>query len=270
MNNTLKTMLGVAGLIVATQAAAQVTFYEREGFRGRSFDADRPIANFERFGFNDRAASAVVQDGAWEVCEDARFSGRCVVLQPGRYESLSRMGLNYQVSSVRPANTHTSSNDRQRYAVAGDQERWHRHNDERLYTADVTSVRAIMGQAEQRCWVEQQQVVQNDRGGPNVGGAIIGGVLGGILGHQIGNGRGNDVATAAGAIGGAAVGSNVGRGDEGNVVTSRDVQRCASVPHDRPDYYDVTYFFRGQEHHVQMSTPPGRSITVNQDGEPRV
>ena len=31
MNNTLRTMLGVAGLIVATQAAAQVTFYEREG-----------------------------------------------------------------------------------------------------------------------------------------------------------------------------------------------------------------------------------------------
>src|SRR5512141_2289595 len=88
MNNTLKTMLGVAGLIVATQAAAQVTFYEREGFRGRSFDTDRPVGNFERFGFNDRAASAVVQDGAWEVCEDARFSGRCVVLQPGRYESL--------------------------------------------------------------------------------------------------------------------------------------------------------------------------------------
>jgi uncharacterized protein YcfJ len=37
----------------------------------------------------------------------------------------------------------------------------------------------------------------------------------------------------------------------------------------KPDYWDVTYTFRGQEHHVQMVTPPGRTITVNRLGEPR-
>jgi uncharacterized protein YcfJ len=172
---------------------------------------------------------------------------------------------------VRPVDQRDARADGdRRYAVAGDQERWRRHNDERLYTADVTSVRAIMGQAEQRCWVEQQQVVQNDRRDPNVGGAIVGGVLGGILGHQIGGGRGQDVATVAGALGGAAVGSNVGRGDNGQVVSSQDVQRCTSVPRERPDYYDVTYNFRGQEHHVQMSSPPGRTLEVNERGEPRI
>ena len=86
----------------ATQAAAQVTFYQGEGFRGRSFTADRPIGNLERQGFNDRASSAVVDGGAWQVCEDARFSGRCVVLRPGQYDSLRAMGLDNEISSVRP------------------------------------------------------------------------------------------------------------------------------------------------------------------------
>jgi hypothetical protein len=27
--------------------------------------------------------------------------------------------------------------------------------------------------------------------------------------------------------------------------------------------------FRGQVHHVQMTEPPGPTITVNRDGEPR-
>src|SRR5438309_1975139 len=59
MKKALTMALGAAGILVAVQAAAQVTFYEREGFRGRSFNADREIGNLERFGFNDRAASVV-------------------------------------------------------------------------------------------------------------------------------------------------------------------------------------------------------------------
>src|SRR5947209_15453642 len=102
MNRTLKMALGVAGLVVAANAAAQVTFYEREGLRGRSFDADQPVQNFDRYGFNDRAASAEVRGGRWEVCENARFEGRCVVLQPGRYNDLGTVGLKFQISSVRP------------------------------------------------------------------------------------------------------------------------------------------------------------------------
>ena len=61
MNALLKNALCVAGLVIATQAAAQVTFYEGEDFRGRSFTADRQVGNFERYGFNDRASSAVVR-----------------------------------------------------------------------------------------------------------------------------------------------------------------------------------------------------------------
>jgi uncharacterized protein (UPF0179 family) len=95
--------------------AAQVVFYEGEGFQGRSFTTEREVGNFERFGFNDRASSAVVTADRWEVCEDARFSGRCVVLRPGRYPSLAAMGLNNRVSSVRDVSKNTQI-DNNRYA----------------------------------------------------------------------------------------------------------------------------------------------------------
>jgi hypothetical protein len=39
MSNALKTALGVVGIVIATQAAAQVTLYSREDFRGESFTA---------------------------------------------------------------------------------------------------------------------------------------------------------------------------------------------------------------------------------------
>jgi len=268
MNAILKTALAVAGVAIATQAAAQITFYEREGFEGRSFTTEREIRNFERFGFNDRASSIVVLGDRWEVCEDARFSGRCVVLRPGRYPSLAAMGLNNRVSSVRDVSRSARIDDN-RYApapiAAGD---YNRRDNERLYEANVTSVRAVVGPPDQRCWVEREQVVQ-ERRNANVPGAIAGAVIGGILGHQVGNGRGQDLATAGGAVAGAAVGANVGR-DGGQQVTTQDVQRCESVPSQaRPDHWDVIYTFRGQEHRMQMTAPPGPTITVNDRGEPR-
>jgi uncharacterized protein YcfJ len=140
---------------------------------------------------------------------------------------------------------------------------------ERLYEVPVTSVRAVVGPPEQRCWVERQQVVEEHSDNVNVPGAIAGAVIGGVLGHQVGSGRGRDVATAGGAVAGAAIGANVGRG--GTQVYSQDVQRCAAVEgQPRPDYWDVRYVFRGVEHRVQMSAPPRRTIMVNIYGEPRV
>jgi uncharacterized protein YcfJ len=277
MNRTLHTALGIAGLVVATQAAAQVTFYEREDFRGRSFTADHPIGNLERAGFNDRASSARVDGGAWQVCEDSRFSGNCVVLQPGQYDSLRAIGLNNAISSVRPVDRY-SSNDRRdepRYAqdaprydaprIAGNAD-YDRGDANRPYEAPVTSVHAVVGPPEQRCWVERQDVAQDNH---NVPGAVIGGVIGGILGHQVGAGRGNTAATIGGAVAGAAIGSNVNRGGDG--VYSRDVQRCESARNDAaPAYWDVTYDFRGVEHHVQTSAPPGPTIPVDRNGDPRM
>jgi uncharacterized protein YcfJ len=268
MNTILRNALAAAGLAVAVPAAADVTFFENDGFQGRSFSTQKPVRDFQRFGFNDRASSVVVIGDRWEVCENARFDGRCVVLRPGRYPSLSAMGLNDRVSSVRIVNRQARIEDN-RYAPAPmpvyDSRR---RNRERIHEAQVTSVRAVLAQSErQRCWVEREQVGQSG-GSANVPGAIVGAIIGGVLGHQVGSGRGNDAATAGGAIAGGVIGSNVNR--DGNDGYFRDVRRCDNVPSGaRTEYYDVTYNFRGQEHRVQMASDPGRTVTVNDRGEPR-
>jgi uncharacterized protein YcfJ len=248
---------GSAPVPAPAPVAAQVTFYEGEGFQGRSFITDKPIGNLERLGFNDRASSVVVVGNPWEVCDDIGFSGRCVTLRPGRYPSLATIGLNNRISSLRIAGGDYAPAP----AAAYD---YRRRDSERLYEANVTSVRAVVGTPEQRCWVEREQVVQ-DRSS-NVPGAVAGAVIGGIIGHQAASGRRQDLATALGAVAGAAVGANVGRGQQ---VATQDVQRCASAPRQAPEYWDVTYNFRGQEHRVQMTAAPGPTVTVNERGEPR-
>jgi uncharacterized protein YcfJ len=152
---------------------------------------------------------------------------------------------------------------------AGESQRDYRRRDnETLYEVPVSSVRAVMGPGGgQRCWIEREQVSEA-RPRANIGGAIAGGLIGGILGHQIGGGTGRDIATVGGAVAGAAVGSNVGRND--TVPATRDVQRCTSAYDGQAEYWDVSYIFRGVQHQVQMSSPPGRTILVNANGEPRI
>lgn len=252
------------------KASGQVTFYEHEGFAGRSFATVQSIDNFVQNNFNDRASSVVVMGSPWELCDNVRYSGRCVVLQPGQYPSMAAMGLNDRVSSVR-AVSRDARNDDNRYAppapVAAPDYR--RRNNERLYEANVTSVRAVVGTPEQRCWVEPGQVAQT-QGNANIPGAIAGALIGGILGHQVGGGSGKDIATAGGVIAGAAIGANIGRNDSAQQAATQDVQRCESIPNRaQAQYWDVSYNFRGQEHRTQMTAPPGNTITVNEQGEPR-
>jgi uncharacterized protein YcfJ len=248
--------------------AGQITFHEREGFEGRTFTADRQVGNFERQGYNDRASSVIVSGTPWEVCDDALFKGQCVILRPGRYPSLAAMNLNNRVSSARMVNG-PARIEPSRYAPAPSMTYdYRRRLDERIYEAVVTSVRAVLGTPEQRCWVERGQVTQ-ERSGANVPGAIAGAIIGGILGHQIGSGRGNDAATVGGVVAGGVVGANVGR--DGRTQTyAPDVKRCENVAGSgQPDYWDVTYNFRGVEHRIQMTTAPGPTVTVNEQGEPR-
>ena len=268
MNNlVLKVALGAAGLALATHAAAQITIYEHDGFQGRSYATSKQVGNLERFGFNDRASSVVVTRDRWEVCEDVRFSGRCVVLRPGRYPSLGAMGLNDRATSVRIVAKNAQVDDH-RYGPqpAAD---YRRRGNERLFKADVTSVRAVLGTPQQRCWTEREHI-SNERREANIPGALVGAVIGGILGHQVGSGRGNDIATVGGAVAGGAIGANVGRDDANRYGYGQDVQRCSTAATDaRPEYWDVQYSFRGRDHRVQMSAPPGRTLNVNESGEPR-
>jgi uncharacterized protein YcfJ len=266
MSSKMKLLAAAAALALASQAGAQITFYEHNDYAGRSFKTQNKVNNLQRYGFNDLASSAVVSSARWEVCEQANFGGRCVILRRGNYLSLSAMGLNDRISSARAVSANTQYDDEQYAPQPASVYDSRRRNNERLYEAEVTSVRAVTGQRQQRCWTEQQEVAQGSKS--NVPGALVGALLGGVLGHQVGGGRGQDLATVGGVVAGAAVGSQVG-GDSRSTRT-QDVQRCSSESgNGRPEYWDVAYSFRGRQHHVQMNSPPGRTVIVNRQGEPR-
>ena len=270
MNTFTKHAIAIAAAAFATQAAAQVTLYEREGYEGRS-----ATTQTYRDG-SVSASSLIIRDSnMWEACDGPGFQGFCTRLLPGQYPSISSMGHRNRIASIRMINDagpDSRSEPRADYRDRDDrradyrddrrEERrdFRRRGGERLYDVPVANVRAVVGAAEQRCWVEREQV----RSGPSVGGAVAGALIGGIIGHQVGSGDNRDVARIGGAVAGGAIGANVGR-DRGY----QDVQRCATVSNQAPAYWDVTYFFRGQEHRIQMSAPPGSTIQVNESGEPR-
>ena len=108
----LKALVLAIGVVFAGQAAAQLSLFEHDGFQGGHVTANRPIDNFANSGFNDRASSAEVRGGTWQVCTDAYFEGRCVVLRPGTYPSLASIGLNDRISSVRPVDEYGRAYER--------------------------------------------------------------------------------------------------------------------------------------------------------------
>jgi len=254
---------------VATVPAPKITFYEFEGYRGRSFTTAQPTQDFRSAGFNDRASSAVVQGGRWEVCGGVGYRGPCTVLRQGSYETLSGMGLDDQLTSARPTDQRRAEVPDAPPPLATANYEYRRRPNERLFEVPVTAVRAVVGAPTERCWIEQQQAT-NDSGssGNQAGRALLGAVIGGVIGHQIGGGSGRDLATAGGAVTGAVIGSRSGR--DGDPGPTQDVRRCTSVPSTVPAYWDVSYSFQGVPHQIQMSSEPGRTISVNRFGEPRL
>ena len=267
MNLIIKSLFGAGALLLSAQAAAaQITFYDGEGFRGRAISSERAVPNFGS-EFNDFASSVVVDRGHWEVCEDVRYGGNCVILGPGSYDSLRDIRMADRISSVRPVNSRRQQANRVPAPLSEPNYEYRQRAQERVYQANVTSVRAVLSQGDQRCWMERDRYDQQsgDRG-KEVRGAVVGAIIGGILGHQIGDGSGRDAATVGGAVTGAVVGSRAGRDNRGY---ERGVQRCETRYDGAPQYWDVSYDYRGVEHWVRMSDPPGRTIAVNRNGEPR-
>ena len=266
MNPRVKVIVGAAAALLSIPAFAQITFYEGEDYRGRAFTTDRSVADFRGSGFNDRASSAVIDNGRWEACEAVAFGGRCVVLRAGAYDSLGRMGIDDRISSVRRVSEHGHYNNEAPEPMAEANYAYRRRSNERVYETEVTSVHAVVGQSGQHCWIERGQVDQG-RTERNVAGGVVGAVIGGIIGHQFGSGRGNDAATVGGVIAGAAIGSNQGRNSD--TTPPGDVQRCEMTNNTTPEYWDVSYEFHGVDHRIQMTAPPGNTIFVNENGEPR-
>ena len=266
MKIAMKAVLAAATVVLASQAMAAITFYEGEGFRGRAVTTDGAVPDLRRIHFNDRAGSVIVDRGRWEVCDQPNFRGRCALLRRGNYDSLRTAGLDWQISSVRPAGQRRYEAEPQ--ASAAPVYEYRQRPGERTYQVPVSWSRAVMGAPNQRCWVERQAVPTQQQGS-NLGSMAIGAVVGGILGHQIGGGSGRDAATAVGAATGAVVGNNIGGAQPG--YATQDVQRCETTPTSAtPAYWEVGYNFRGVEHRLQMANAPGSTIVVNERGEPRM
>lgn len=91
--------------LMSGAAWADITLYQDANFQGRAQSSSGEVSDLRDIGFNDRASSIMVRGGRWLACSDAHFQGQCVSLAPGGYPSLSEMGLNDRISSVRPENS---------------------------------------------------------------------------------------------------------------------------------------------------------------------
>ena len=102
MNLPLKPVIAATLLLLCGLSYAQITLFEGDAWHGRSFSTSNEVDDLGQFGFNDRASSVIIAHGEWEICDDVRFAGKCIVLGKGSYPSLSSMNMNDRVSSVRP------------------------------------------------------------------------------------------------------------------------------------------------------------------------
>jgi len=97
----MKPLLAALALLASINhaAAGEISLFTDADYRGRPLTLREPVLNLEKVGFNDRASSAIVRSGTWEICEHKDFGGRCIVLGPGEYRMFD--GFNDQASSVR-------------------------------------------------------------------------------------------------------------------------------------------------------------------------
>lgn len=90
-----------AALLAAATARAEVVLYEHDRFIGRTITATGSLADLRVQEFNDKASSVVIRRGRWQLCADVNFGGGCKDVGPGQYPSLSAMGFNDKLSSLR-------------------------------------------------------------------------------------------------------------------------------------------------------------------------
>lgn len=95
-------MYGLLGALLASGAcAADLTLYANDDYQGRALGVVIDERQLGVLNFDDRASSVVVEKGAWVLCSDEDYGGRCLTLEPGRYASLQALGLNDAITSVR-------------------------------------------------------------------------------------------------------------------------------------------------------------------------
>ncbi|KCZ55831.1 hypothetical protein HY29_10735 [Hyphomonas beringensis] len=80
-------------------------------FSGESIRLKGAEPDLSRFHFNDRVSSISLRSGAWEVCTDANFRGRCEIIDAD-VARLNAYRLNDNISSVRPVSRRGDWRDR--------------------------------------------------------------------------------------------------------------------------------------------------------------
>lgn len=93
-------LIGILMAAAGSAAADSITLYQRDNYGGRRLTVESATTSIANAGFNDRAYSAVVHDGRWEICYDTDFRGSCGVLEPGAYPELGAYAG--RISSLRP------------------------------------------------------------------------------------------------------------------------------------------------------------------------
>ncbi|MCF6292477.1 MAG: beta/gamma crystallin family protein [Robiginitomaculum sp.] len=79
----------------------QIVLFEGREYKGTRVTIRGEVSDLRRSGFADRTSSIQLQNGQWEVCENAFFGGRCEIIDYS-VNDLSRLRLNNRISSIRP------------------------------------------------------------------------------------------------------------------------------------------------------------------------
>jgi len=80
---------------------SKLTLYSGPNFTGEAFQTRDEVTNLPR-RYNDQALSLRIEGrGAWTVCADSDFGGRCEVIDHD-VRDLRSLGLGYAITSMRP------------------------------------------------------------------------------------------------------------------------------------------------------------------------
>ncbi|MEL6258628.1 MAG: beta/gamma crystallin-related protein [Pseudomonadota bacterium] len=91
-------LIGAAG----AQQTPEVVLYDGQGYSGPPQFIRGARENLGRLDFNNRASSIRIRSGAWELCTENDFGGRCAMVSED-VADLASLGLNNRLSSLRPA-----------------------------------------------------------------------------------------------------------------------------------------------------------------------
>ena len=81
---------------------SQIVLFSAPNFGGERFQSRDEVTNLPR-RYNDQALSLKIEGrGAWQVCADSDFQGRCQVFDHD-VADLRQLGLGYAITSMRPA-----------------------------------------------------------------------------------------------------------------------------------------------------------------------